>query len=142
MKCEHCPVADGPCLGEGDLYRFFCSRAALGDPVERRAIADRSALASSGRLPPPDPPAPPAPPVPARPLAATLDLLEKVRTCAHRSDAPACGCRAMARCAIKQVDVSAHDCFACIESEGSPWKPRDETGAPAIIEGEGAAADA
>jgi hypothetical protein len=41
MKCDDCPVKDGPCISERPGWEFACKLAVSSD-VERRWVVDRS----------------------------------------------------------------------------------------------------
>ena len=57
MRCDQCPVAAGrPCLGEsGGAFAYMCEFAAGSDPVKRRHVVDRSAIAEAPPAAPPMP---------------------------------------------------------------------------------------
>jgi len=124
MRCESCPVREGPCVGElapTGLWLWACPAAARGEHLAEIRAASRPLAGRPAPAPPP-PPRPPDPrptrvAVPAPDLGAILEA----RSCGSRGGDPECGCPAKSRCLKYARDVSDGDCVACVAA--GAWDP-------------------
>lgn len=103
MKCPHCPRTHPDCPGE--KARRLCDLANPDHPAYRPEY--RVTLANHAISEAENPT-----------VAESMDLLNRMKSCAFRSVDPGCGCSG-GRCSLRSAAIVGYaDCFACLKAYG------------------------